>query len=89
MQKIKIEKISSEEAKKLGIDSWSQWECEPSKFDWEYPEEETAYVFEGDVIVTAYGEETQITGNMLVTFPKGMKCTWDVRKTIRKVYTFN
>lgn len=78
-----------EEAQKLGIDTWNRWECEPSKFDWEYSEQETAYVFEGDVIVTSGEEVTHITENMLVSFPKGMKCTWEVRKTIKKVYTFN
>ena len=58
-------------------------------FDWSYPEQETAYVFEGDVIVTSDDEATHITGGMLVSFPKEMKCTWEVRKTIKKVYKFN
>ncbi|WP_242863220.1 cupin domain-containing protein [Caloranaerobacter ferrireducens] len=89
MESIKIKKISLEEAKKLGIDSWSHWECEPSTFDWEYDEQETAYVFEGDVIVTTPEQTVHITDNMLVSFPKGLKCTWEVRKKIRKVYTFN
>lgn len=89
MTKIKTKPMSLEEAKRLGIESWSRWECEPSKFDWEYPEQETAYVFEGDVIVTAGDEVAHIKGNMLVSFPKGMKCIWDVRKTIKKAYTFN
>ncbi|TYQ13080.1 UNVERIFIED_CONTAM: hypothetical protein Cloal_4129 [Acetivibrio alkalicellulosi] len=89
MSKIKARKMSLEEAKQLGIDTWSRWECEPDTFDWEYPEQETAYVFEGDVIVTTQDEEVHITENMLVSFPKGLKCTWKVQKTIKKVYTFN
>ena len=51
MAKIEIQKMDLEEARKLGIDSWSSWECEPSTFDWSYPAAETAYVFEGDVVV--------------------------------------
>ncbi|MDK2799861.1 MAG: uncharacterized protein PWP27_1072 [Clostridiales bacterium] len=89
MSKIIIKEMGLEEAKKLGIDSWDRWECEPSRFDWEYMEKETAYVFEGDVIVTAGDEKVHIKANMLVSFPKGMQCTWDVRKTIKKAYTFN
>jgi uncharacterized cupin superfamily protein len=89
MPRIKVKPMTLEEAKKLGIDSWGRWECEPSKFDWEYDEQETAYVFEGDVIVTTPEEEVHIKENMLVSFPAGLKCTWDVRKTIKKAYTFN
>ncbi|RKD31951.1 cupin domain-containing protein [Thermohalobacter berrensis] len=89
MDKIKTRKLSLEEAKKLGIDSWDTWECEPDTFDWEYAEQETAYVFEGDVIVKTGEQTVHITGGMLVSFPKGLKCTWEVREKIRKVYTFN
>lgn len=89
MGQILIKKLALEEAKKLGIETWSIWECEPSKFDWEYAEKETAYVFEGDVYVTAEKETVHITEGMLVSFPKGMQCTWDVRKKVRKAYTFN
>jgi uncharacterized protein len=89
MAKIKLKKMSLEEAKQLGIDFWGRWESEPDIFDWEYSEQETAYVFEGDVLVTSGDEEAHITGNMLVSFPKGMKCTWKVQKPIKKAYTFN
>ncbi|TCT15709.1 hypothetical protein EDC18_103420 [Natranaerovirga pectinivora] len=89
MSRIIIKPMLLEEAIKLGIDKWSIWECESSTFDWEYPEQETAFVFEGDVIVTSGDEVAHIKENMLVSFPKGMKCTWEVRKAIRKAYTFN
>ncbi len=89
MARIETEKMDLEEARKLGIDSWSRWECEPSKFDWSYPGSETAYVFEGDVVVTTPEEKVNITGGMLVTFPAGLSCTWEVRKKISKVYTFD
>lgn len=87
-EKIIVTPMPLEEAKKLGIDNWSSWSCEPSTFDWSYSEKETAYVFEGDVVVTANGEDTHITANTLVVFPKGMDCVWRVNQTIRKVYKF-
>lgn len=87
--KITTKEINLEEAKKLGIDDWATWDCEPSQFDWQYSSTEIAYVFEGDVHVTTdEGDIVQILPGMLVTFPKGMKCNWKVNKTIKKAYTF-
>ena len=86
--KIITHKMCLEDAKAQGIDTWSRWECKPSTFEWYYEEEEVAYVFEGDVIVTANGEETHIGPNMLVVFPKGLHCVWQVNETIKKVYRF-
>ena len=89
MDRIQVRKMELEEARRLGIDSWSRWECEPSTFDWHYPVGETAYVFEGEVEVSAPRGKVNITGGMLVTFPAGMSCTWEVKKKISKVYTFD
>lgn len=88
MSEIKIEKPSQEKLKSLNIDGWSPWECEPSTFDWEYDSNETAYVLEGKVKVVTPSGEVEINKGDLVTFPKGLKCTWKVLETIRKVYTF-
>jgi len=46
------------EAKKLRIESWGEWGREPSVFDWQYSDRETAYVFEGDVIIK-YGNDEE------------------------------
>jgi len=89
MAKILIKKPTKEEVDKLGLDSWGSWECEPSTFDWQYDSDETAYVFEGKVKVKTAEEEVEINAGDLVTFPKGLKCTWNVIETIRKKYTFN
>jgi uncharacterized cupin superfamily protein len=89
MAKIEKEKPDKAKLDQLGIDDWSPWECEPSSFPWQYGDQETAYVFEGKVTVeTDDGEKVEIEGGDLVTFPKGMKCTWTVHEKIRKVYKF-
>ncbi len=88
MSEIKIEKPTEEMLKALNIDKWSPWECEPSTFDWEYDAIETAYVFEGKVRVQTPSGEVEINKGDLVTFPKGLKCKWNVIEKIRKVYTF-
>ncbi len=85
---IKVEKPSEGKLKSLGVDNWSPWECEPSTFDWEYTSDETAYVLEGKVKVKTPAGQVEIEKGDLVHFPKGLKCTWNVIKTIRKVYTF-
>ena len=95
MNQIKIAKPSPEEQKKLGLPakpirtgSWSVWECEPSTFDWQYSDKEVCYVYEGHVKVKTKDQEVEIGKGDLVTFPKGLSCTWKVIEPIRKVYKF-
>ncbi len=96
MSKLKIEKPSSVEKKKLGIPAnptdvgvWSVWECKPSSFDWLYPATEVAYIYEGKVRIKTISEEFMIGAGDLVTFPKGLTCHWEVLEKVRKVYQFD
>jgi uncharacterized cupin superfamily protein len=89
MSKIKIEKPTKEMLQTLDIEQWSPWDCQPSVFDWEYTNTEIAYILDGKVRVKTDEEEVEINAGDLVTFPKGLKCTWNVLETIRKVYTFD
>jgi uncharacterized cupin superfamily protein len=86
--KILIEKPEQRKLDELGIDSWSSWDCDPSVFDWEYAEEEVAYVYKGKVKVTTEFEVVEIKGGDLVVFPKGLKCKWEVIERIEKVFMF-
>ena len=88
MPKIKIEKPDEQKLNSLGVKSWSSWECDTSTFDWEYDSDEVCYILEGKVKVKTSEEEVEINKGDLVTFPKGLKCTWNVLNKIRKVYTF-
>lgn len=88
MAEIKVERPSEAQLKALGVDKWSPWSCEPSTFDWEYTSNETAYVLEGKVRVKTAKGEVEIKKGDLVTFPKGLACTWCVIERIRKVYKF-
>lgn len=72
-----------------GVRSWPVWEKEPSNFPWHYDESETCYLLEGDVTVTPDGAEpVRIRQGDLVTFPRGMSCTWEIRSAVRKHYRF-
>lgn len=86
---VRIKKPTEEELKKLDLKEWSEWSSEVTKFPWEYDEDESCYILEGRVIVeTEEGKKYEIKKGDLVTFPKGLKCRWDVREPIRKLYTF-
>ena len=89
MGKVKLEKPTDERLKQLGVDKWNTWECDVKRFDWEYDEDETFYVLEGNVKVTTDdGEEVEFGKGDLVIFPKGTRCVWDVKERIRKLYKF-
>ena len=80
---------SSDRLKSFGVKNWPIWEKEVSEFPWHYDEMETCYFLEGDVEVTPEGSKpVRIGKGDLVTFPKGMSCTWKVLKPVKKHYKF-
>ena len=44
--------------------SWPIWECEPSKFDWTYSDEEHCFVIEGSVTVIGPENTVEINSNI-------------------------
>lgn len=73
----------------LGVREWPMWTKEVSTFPWAYDAQETCYFLEGDVIVTPKdGAPVAMGQGDLVVFPQGMECTWEIRKRVRKHYTF-
>ena len=68
--------------------SWSVWECEPSKFDWKYEQEEHCFIIEGRVTVVGELNTVEIQSVDYVIFPKGLKCVWEVHEKIKKHYSF-
>ena len=72
---------------KYGIKSWPIWECEPSKFKWNYDEKEICLIIEGQATIsTPKGETYVIKAGDLVEFPGGLECEWEVTKSIKKHY---
>lgn len=89
MNQMSVKKITQDEMKALDIVSWPIWSKEPSTFPWSYSEKETAYIIEGDVTVTAEdGESITFSAGDLVTFNKGLSCTWHVKSPLKKYYKF-
>ena len=82
-------KIKVIENKNLSdFQSWPIWECEPSKFDWTYSDEEHCFVIEGQVTVIGPENTVEIKSGDYVIFPKGLSCVWEVHEPIKKYYTF-
>jgi uncharacterized cupin superfamily protein len=90
MSQITIEQNPSEERlKELGVAGWPIWEKEISKFPIDFDETETAYVLEGEIIVTPVGgEPVRILPGDLVVFPEGLDSLWEVVKPLRKHYHY-
>lgn len=87
---IKIERQPSQEyLDEIGVSKWDIWQKEVSKFPWSYDTQETCYFLEGEVIVTPDGgQPIEMGKGDLVTFPSGMSCTWEIKKSVKKHYCF-
>lgn len=86
--KIIVKQLSDKEKKSEGIYNWPIWEKEVSRFDWYYDSTEHCQILEGKVIVETDEEKVEIKAGDFVTFPKGLKCVWDIKDDIKKHYNF-
>lgn len=90
-QQILVEKHASPmKLEVLGAYDWPIWKKEASTFPWIYSEQETCFFLRGKVIVTPEnGSPVTMGRGDLVTFPKGMICTWEILEDVEKHYTFD
>ena len=86
---IQINKLTASEIAKKEIKSWPIWTCDVSEFDWEYSEQESCLLLEGEVEVSSNFETVKFGVGDYVVFPRGLKCRWKVIKPVRKHYSFN
>jgi uncharacterized cupin superfamily protein len=80
--------LSDARLAELGVENWATWRKEVSTFEWDFDEVETAYILEGEAVITPDkgGEPVSFGADDLVAFPEGLSCTWDVRKPLFKHY---
>lgn len=85
---IKVEKHPKKSRlEALGINKWPTWQKEVSAFPWTFPEQEIAYILEGECVITPTGGTAVTFGKGdLVTFPAGMTAHWEVKKPLHKHY---
>lgn len=86
--RIRVERPDVKQLEELNVKSWPIWTKEPSTFDWRYADQETCYLLEGEVTVTTDQGLVTVHKGDLVTFPKGLSCTWRVTQAVRKHYRF-
>jgi len=51
-------------------------------------EQETCLILEGKAVVKTPEETIEFGAGDYVVFPEGLKCTWEIKKKIRKHYKF-
>ncbi|EKX40904.1 hypothetical protein GUITHDRAFT_75169 [Guillardia theta CCMP2712] len=59
-----------------------------AQFEYAYDKNEAIYVLEGEAIVTPRDgrRAVRLVPGTYAVFPKGLECTWDVRRRVRKHY---
>ncbi len=88
MNEVEIKQLTQEEIDRMGIKNWPVWTKEPSVFDWEYDMTEQCYILEGVFEVKTAQGTYHIKAGDFVTFKKGLQCTWNITKAVRKHYNF-
>ena len=88
MRNIIVEKQpSQQQLLTLGVAKWPTWQKEVSLFPWVFPEQEIAYIVEGECVITPEnGAPVSFGKGDLVTFPAGMVCQWQVNQPLHKHY---
>lgn len=85
---VNVEKPTPEQLDLLKKQNWAIWSKEVSTFDWYYDEKEVCYFLDGDVTVKTPEGDVSFGKGDWVTFPKGLSCTWVIRKAVKKYYRF-
>jgi uncharacterized cupin superfamily protein len=86
--KVIIQKLDLDQVEIRGIRDWPIWEKEVSRFNWQYDNDEECLILEGEVTVETGDGKYLIKAGDFVTFKEGLRCTWDVKKPVRKHYNF-
>jgi len=89
MNKITVDSNPSEaKLNELGVANWPTWEKEVSVFPWEFVSTETAFILEGECVMTPNdgSEATTFKAGDLVVFPLGYEGKWEVKKALKKHY---
>ena len=88
MTKVIIKQLSEDEKQELGIKSWPIWEKEISRFSWTYSGDEQCYIIAGEFSVETDDGFFNIKPGDFVVFKDGLSCVWDIKKPVKKHYSF-
>ena len=85
---ITVQKLTEKEIETRSIKSWPIWEKEVSRFEY-YGDKEECLLLEGRVVVKTGEGSVEFGKGDFVTFPKGLKCVWDIKEGVKKHYNFS
>jgi uncharacterized protein len=88
MPTIIIEKLNAAQVLERSIARWPVWEKDVSRFEWVYEGTEECYILEGEILVETDHGTFRLVKDDYVTFEDGLRCTWDIKKAVRKHYNF-
>ena len=89
MSEITVTRLNEKEILEQKIRSWPIWTKEISRFDWYYESEEACLILEGEISVETASGEFHIQAGDFVVFEKGLRCTWNVTRPVRKHFQFS
>lgn len=81
---------SEAQIQQLNCRSWPIWTHPEAVFPYTYDDNEHCLFLEGEVVVTSAdgAQSVTIRAGDLITFPKGLSCTWDIKQAVKKHYLF-
>tara|TARA_Y100001936_G_C15695707_1_gene468302 strand:- start:113 stop:391 length:279 start_codon:yes stop_codon:yes gene_type:complete len=83
------QKASPMKLEVLGVFDWPIWKKEKSIFEWKYAKQETCYIIRGKFTVTPENGQPQLfQRGDLITFPKDLKCTWEIHEDVEKHFDY-
>ncbi|NOT84794.1 MAG: cupin domain-containing protein [Methylococcaceae bacterium] len=84
-------KPSTERLNALKVPKWPTWSKEVSVFPFTFDEQETAYVLEGECVITPKDGSAPVNfgAGDLIVFPAGLDCTWEVKTALKKHYSYD
>ena len=63
------------------------WRCEPMTFDYEFPGDEIFQVLQGNLLIEIPdSENVSLQTGDIVSFNKGVRSTWTVENSFKKVF---
>lgn len=89
MDKVIVKQLTEGEIAERKIRNWPVWEKEISRFEWKYDDgDEECLILNGEAYIETEKGNIKIKAGDFVTFRKGLKCTWDITRSIKKLYNF-
>jgi len=83
-EKLEITIMTPSEEEKAFMVMQPVWGCGIGNFNWLYDDKIISWLTEGEATISYGGKSIIIKAGDFVIFPKGLSCSWDVSKPVKK-----